>query len=994
MRTKYLFIIICIGLLHSIVNAQEKKTKTYPTLNIFNKYYYTIEAEEVGYSHFKYTLKNIKDPDNPQERTFAISPNVVDTFVEAFEANIKEILTAEDKKPEASLKFKDEGKRLFYVYIVVNKTLEEQPEGPISGTLFFNDSAKVANKVITNKKLRELRNRLFKEIKNNKTKTTIDVTQATSDTNTTTVGLHIISQDTDTTINVEVVSGDTNTEVSVKGQVIKTSSTVDCKLRSTGFLKLRKEYTCSEKNITEWKKKRKFKKSLAKYIIDSIHISRLDAYKQSLEEYTKSKQAYDAIIREVNTINKEMDNLDVDISTTQEKINELKDTKFASEGELTDLLSDYKTFARRSSFTSADIEDMNMKLKKVVHGKSKDVINSIRENELANKRKNLESDLMENEKKYKLAEDFLDQLESVTLPSTTVDVGSSTFIPIAQANITTIDILTSKAQSITVTHSDLILPIGQQYITEIRNIRNEDVKPNTPTYILLPVKSEKLLERISKLKELIKGTINSIDKSTSDLNLMLTAFDMLESNFNKIQTIHDDIFRSIGYEINALLEKEVDREQSKKDIEQRAENLQEEFEDIEKDYLSNKSRLKKAYNYQIFYTLKINNIDIEFNEGFLENIIVTGKMHPQIKRPYNDAYETDSTALVKFYSFYPIGFSRGKDYDFRKYMLYEGSIGDVKRELPLQNVLTNYVQKLKVDRRDYSPANQSLEIDPSAEKKEKVILRKEPTRRLFEAKVFSDFVGLDESEPNGLIQTEIDKRINLATKKRRIFKIVNIGLLSYLKPFVVISKLESTNKNLPLRYRDVFTNNQYTPVKHASTLDLKRYENFSTGFDLNLTSFDFFLLKSSFMVDFGIAYGRTAIVDSLRSSSIEGIVQKTGFEEEYGVNTFQMSPKFTWLVKADERYRYEVSYQYNIYHLRDNRFRQVANNESFEGNGDAGGKQKHQFSRVEMLATLNTNPKSSGRLFFRYRFYWQQGFWKTGFHQAQVGYSFYLLGRG
>ena len=146
--------------------------------------------------------------------------------------------------------------------------------------------------------------------------------------------------------------------------------------------------------------------------------------------------------------------------------------------------------------------------------------------------------------------------------------------------------------------------------------------------------------------------------------------------------------------------------------------------------------------------------------------------------------------------------------------------------------------------------------------------------------------------------------------------------------------------------------------------------------------------KSTFFIDYGFRYGRTAIIDSIRTD-VGGVAQNNGFAELYGVDLFEITPELSWHLKADERYNLLFTWRHNWLFLRDTRFQQVANNDVFMED-ETNPSNFQRYNTIQMLATLQNK---TGKLFFRYRFHWQQDFWTTSFHQAQVGYSFYLLGR-
>jgi hypothetical protein len=371
---------------------------------------------------------------------------------------------------------------------------------------------------------------------------------------------------------------------------------------------------------------------------------------------------------------------------------------------------------------------------------------------------------------------------------------------------------------------------------------------------------------------------------------------------------------------------------------------------------------------------EIKNIEIEFNEGYIENIKVI--------------VDYDGT-ILKFENNYPIGFSTKRDYNLLQKINLFANKEDQTYSIYLREVLERFEQKHEVDRRDYSPANQVVTFDVEKETRSSIQLAKETTAKLFELKTYSDFVGFDQNNPNGLIQLEVDKRLNLRTQRWRI-PFSARSTLSYgqfVTPVVTKSKLEENNKHLILDYRDQFTNGQYTPQRFTSTLKLKQFENFRVGADLNLLMLDFPSHKSTYYINAGFRYGRVAVRDSLRTFE-NNTIRKTLLVEEYGVDTYTISPvKLLWEVKTDERYSFCLGWSLNLLFLRDNSFVQVANIPTYNDPVNKPGKHRYVYQNVLILASLKLQPESTGRLFFRYQYNWQQGYWRTGFHQAQVGYS-------
>ncbi len=510
-----------------------------------------------------------------------------------------------------------------------------------------------------------------------------------------------------------------------------------------------------------------------------------------------------------------------------------------------------------------------------------------------------------------------------------------------------------------------------------------------------------ILINLNKQQEKFTSQINNPTTKTQVKSLLYPHLDTL--------TLGDTQISILTYSENKsdIITKKLDT--LTQQLNQRVKIFHEKIDTLEKEKNVNIRRLAQQEDQLIFKSFKVDSIVIEINEGFIENIQMVGKVDE-----YSDKYghiiiDSEGKAIpiprtLKFENSSPIGFSRKLDFDAIKgKSLYTRGGERIQYETYLEDVLTLYIQEHEVGRRDYSPANQKVVLkndDPIPGELCKG-LKKEATYKLFEAKVFSDFVGLDETVPNGLIQTEISKRINLLTN-RKPFQFIsfgglhnewNVGGISYFEPSLTLSKIENNNKMLPLQSEDRFVSNQYTPIKYTSTLKLKQFENFSVGADANLILLDIPNIKSTFFLNFGFRYGRTGIQDSIRTA-INGLVQvDPNAVLEYGVNTFDLSRQIMWNIYADERYGFSLSWEHHWFYLRDNRFEQVANNTFFDNQVTTDEKKDRQFNKFRFLMTLEQSSNNNGRLFFRYTYHWQQGFWRTGFHQAQVGYSFFLLGR-
>ena len=424
--------------------------------------------------------------------------------------------------------------------------------------------------------------------------------------------------------------------------------------------------------------------------------------------------------------------------------------------------------------------------------------------------------------------------------------------------------------------------------------------------------------------------------------------------------------------------------------EQLIEKLQKEIDNKYKEILPSLS-LKTSFDFNITY------VEIEFNEGFIENILVVGEVKTlNFERFYDerllldviDTEDVDATLgefgmlkkQIKFENRYPLGFSRKSDYESLGIVeiTSNGKNEEDRYMLALNDLLTIYLPKHEIGRRDFSPENRIIRYDP-LQGDDCITLYKEETSKLFEARVFSDFVGLDGKEPNGLLQTEISKRLNLITSRpfgKGISFWSNLGIFSWLEPTVTLSKIENNNKILLLDKivpNDTFGRARY----YATTLDVRRHESLSVGARLNMFYYDLPSLKSTLSANGSIYYGRTPIqIDS----------------NETGINTFTFCPELICDIRADERWGLSLSYRWNFMKTMSREIVQISdlldvNNELVEGI------KNKQYNTAQFQVFFQPSEDNRGRLFFRYRYHWQYGDQNLGFHQAQVGYSFYLLGR-
>ncbi len=428
--------------------------------------------------------------------------------------------------------------------------------------------------------------------------------------------------------------------------------------------------------------------------------------------------------------------------------------------------------------------------------------------------------------------------------------------------------------------------------------------------------------------------------------------------------IHDKFLESVN-------NKYYDEEYLKKHGKDNFEKLLSDPNKIEKDTFL--TRHYKDY----FQKIEIDSIEVVISQTFIETILVFGTIKDSNVQKGNQ--ENNLQTHVTISNTYPIGISsiNSIEVNLKNVKLYT-SINGVRYNLKLSDVLSFYRPILECYRRDFSPADTSFTIIKNSEL-QKVTLFKTPSQKLFEFKVFSDFVGMDGTSPNGLVQVDFSKEMYLNSYRFLCHKnqthSVYFGFLSYITPSFIISKFEKTNKYIDLLNID--------SSKYITTLDLKQYELFSVGADFNLFMTTLPFLKSSLHIDNGFSFGRTGVADSTYSLNDSAITIN-----EQGVNTFSYKAIARLVFQTDERYFFELRGNLNYSTLLNDNIYQVASLDNIEQ--DNPNRYKGLYS-VELFAGYSPTSNIMGKLFFRYRY---TGSFakntKLGFSQVQVGYSYYF----
>lgn len=380
----------------------------------------------------------------------------------------------------------------------------------------------------------------------------------------------------------------------------------------------------------------------------------------------------------------------------------------------------------------------------------------------------------------------------------------------------------------------------------------------------------------------------------------------------------------------------------------------------------------------------INSLDIQFERGFLENIKVELKMY----RP--EFFENN----------YAIGFSSKNNFkNFKNTKLFMLNSSKIKNQpyIFLSDVFVNYRNFLDVGTRDYCPADTSWnKIQPKSTPS--YLFAKERIVNLFDSKIYTDLAGMGEKSPNGLVQIDVSRRFNINTNRNHGWFGGNFGVANYINIWASLNKIEQDKRFLPIRNALVVQNNIITSPSYATNLDFIRYTNATLGMDANIYLFDLPNAKVTGYFDVGFMYSHVPIHDSIKvvdtNTGKANIIRDSNITpRELDAHLFTLQlPKLSLEFFSERRLSFKLGYQLNYTTLfSNNQFKQVVSYEKSDVSQLAREKNVKWSHQLEFFLRIETSRDASGRIFFRSRFFWQQGDANTFFPQIQLGYAYNLI---
>ncbi|QXP60049.1 hypothetical protein [Olleya sp. HaHaR_3_96] len=392
-------------------------------------------------------------------------------------------------------------------------------------------------------------------------------------------------------------------------------------------------------------------------------------------------------------------------------------------------------------------------------------------------------------------------------------------------------------------------------------------------------------------------------------------------------------------------------------------------------------------------TIKKVSVEISFYGGFIEKIQLQGTIK-DIPLTFNNKYSIgiSSTKNIQQLSGYRL-FSDNIFTDIELSNLSKtDTLSNSKENQEYSNNgkrlrinvsdIIRYVKKVDVNANDVSPVPQLLILDRNQTESK---LYREETSKLFEAAVYSDFLGLfNEDNPNGIIQTEINKRFNINTKRTDVNKWFGllfpplaisegIGVFQFFDANFQYSKIESDSKFVVPNLFNVLDDSGaiIESVNYYSPISLLQRRNFSIGGNLNILTLENQNSKLNMYLNAGFLFGRTALKNDI--NDIEG----------FYTNNLEIPIEYIFHILPERRVSFSFSDRLSWFETFDSNI----NLKSIEDNLLSSKNRWLNSFNID----LNVDLSSTGRLFLRYKLTHEWDNINNNFSRFQFGYSFYLL---
>jgi hypothetical protein len=304
------------------------------------------------------------------------------------------------------------------------------------------------------------------------------------------------------------------------------------------------------------------------------------------------------------------------------------------------------------------------------------------------------------------------------------------------------------------------------------------------------------------------------------------------------------------------------------------------------------------------YGVKVNNIIADSNLDFLVDSLQIEIEDGNIIN-LNALGSINGKPLV-FYNESPIGISNRTNIS-KWQNLYLVCPGSEKQRFYAMNLYKamQYIPNLSSKSDDWSPMDGVYIIKPNSPRVNRTMF-KSPTNKILQARIFTDVVGLDNDRPNGLIQLELEKKIIINNNSPSIKDYLRVSLFKYIKPSVVLSKLEDKNKALVLK-RNITSQFPLDrrPVVRFDAIDAISHTNSSIGLELNIGTYHLPAFKTYLSANYEARLNRILLIDSVFNTHSAGMNLMT---DQSNASLFASSIVFKAGFRPDSRYGLDLKY--------------------------------------------------------------------------------------
>jgi len=345
--------------------------------------------------------------------------------------------------------------------------------------------------------------------------------------------------------------------------------------------------------------------------------------------------------------------------------------------------------------------------------------------------------------------------------------------------------------------------------------------------------------------------------------------------------------------------------------------------------------------------------------------------------------------IVIFTNLYPISFSTKFDGNSGVYLF---SVGNGPNRIISTNDLFLYNFNLLLYTDNSAPRDQVVYVTPEGRGK---VLFKERNSQILKTKVFTDFLGLRNDEPNGILQLEFSKPISIYTKPRAgLYTKFYYQWFSTIEPTFTLNKIEDDDNQLPVIKID--------GQPYVSYNDLLRFRKTSLGAEVNVLKFGIpnFHSKLSLLGD--LNYSLVDFTNSDTTTTMSLIdTTSTLVTEEINENrithlTRDVGLSFKWDIFPSDKYQLSLKYSHKWFKFfpKDdlNPVEPFVNRALIsEEESNEEENRIERYHTFELLGTARLSPR--GDLFFRGRYHFLAENSKQQFFQIQLGYSYFFFSK-